>query len=257
MIDKIISGGQTGADRAALDTAIEISIRHGGWVPKGRKTEDGRLSTKYNVQETNAIDYEQRTEFNILDSDGTLIISHGNLKGGSARTQQLARKHHRSCIHIDLDEISSYKAVEIIQAWIDSKDIRVLNVAGPRASEDPWIYDDVKNILRSLLYPPPESIALSCPANIKEAVDLVEDSLSLKEKSMIAMMEENEIPSLNDLLADHMHTKFNLQSLEDGLLQSSRYMLDKHDISEYDINSLIIKELWKRLRKSHKLRPVK
>ncbi|MFC1862674.1 putative molybdenum carrier protein [Thermodesulfobacteriota bacterium] len=153
MIEKIISGGQTGADRAALDMAIETAVPHGGRVPKGRKTEDGRLSAKYHVQETNAIDYAQRTGYNILDSDGTLIISHGNLKGGSSLTRKLAQKHHRSCLHIDLDTISEYRAVEIIQTWIESKDIRILNVAGPRASEDPMIYDDVQNILRSLLYP--------------------------------------------------------------------------------------------------------
>ena len=257
MIEKIISGGQTGADRAALDTAIEIGINHGGWVPRGRKTEDGRLPPKYHVQETNSIDYAQRTEFNILDSDGTLIISHGDLKGGSELTQKLARKHHRSCLHIDLNTINEYRAVEIIQSWIDSKDIRVLNVAGPRISEDPNIYEDVQNVLRSLLYPPPEFIASSCPSTIMEAVHIINESLSLREKSMIAKIGESDNPNLHKLLGGYIKDKLELQSLEDRLLESSRYTRKKNGINEYDVSSMIIRELWKRLRKSHRLRPVK
>ncbi len=93
MIKKIISGGQTGADMAALDVAIELGIPHGGWIPKGRKAEDGTLSDKYLLQETKTINYPQRTELNIVDSDGTLIISHGKLTGGSSLTQKVASKH--------------------------------------------------------------------------------------------------------------------------------------------------------------------
>ena len=74
MIKKIISGGQTGADRAALDVAIKLGIRHGGWIPKGRKTEDGPLSDKYQLQEMPTASYPARTEQNVIDSDGTLII---------------------------------------------------------------------------------------------------------------------------------------------------------------------------------------
>ena len=94
-IEKIVSGGQTGVDQAALDVAIEMGIPHGGWVPKGRKTEKGRLPDKYNVRETNAIDYDQRTELNVIDSEATLLFSNGTLKGGSALTQRLARKHNK------------------------------------------------------------------------------------------------------------------------------------------------------------------
>jgi hypothetical protein len=82
MLTKIISGGQTGADRAALDAAIEYGVPHGGWIPKGRRTEDGRLPDRYILQETSNIGYPQRTKLNILDSDGTLIFSHGKLTGG-------------------------------------------------------------------------------------------------------------------------------------------------------------------------------
>ena len=90
MIKKIFSGGQTGADIAALDAAIGWHIPHGGWIPKGRKTEDGRLQNKYQLDEMPTESYPARIRKNILDSDGTLIISHGPLTGGSKYTKELA-----------------------------------------------------------------------------------------------------------------------------------------------------------------------
>ena len=91
MLRKIISGGQTGADRAALDAAIELGIPHGGWIPKGRLTEDGPLPDRYQLVEMPTASYPKRTEQNVIDSDGTLIVTHGKLTGGSALTQKLAR----------------------------------------------------------------------------------------------------------------------------------------------------------------------
>jgi hypothetical protein len=151
MIKKIVSGGQTGADRAALDVAIEMGIRHGGWINRGRKTEDGRLPQKYCLKEINSIDYDQRTELNVVDSDGAIIVSHGGLKGGSSQTLTLAKEHNKPCLHIDLNELSEYKAIEIIKSWIEAMGIEILNVAGPRASEDPDIYEAVQNVFKSVL----------------------------------------------------------------------------------------------------------
>ena len=119
MIKRIISGGQTGAGCAALDYALEMRIPHGGWVPKGRKTETGRLPGRYNLRETLTIDYAQRTELNVIDSDGTLIISHGELTGDSALARSLAKKHSRPCLHMDLTEIAYSKVPDIVCSWID------------------------------------------------------------------------------------------------------------------------------------------
>ena len=149
MISKIISGGQTGADRAALDVAIDYGIPHGGWIPKGRKTEDGILPDKYNLQEMPTSSYPKRTEKNILDSDGTLIISHGELTGGSALTRKLATKHGRPWLHIDLDTIDVDPS-NVIKPWIGMYGIKVLNVAGSRASKDPDIYKDTVKLLKAV-----------------------------------------------------------------------------------------------------------
>jgi len=147
MIAKIISGGQTGADRAALDAAIQIGIPHGGWVPRGRLAEDGVVPPAYQVREVPADGYAVRTEKNIEDSDGTLIFSHGPLTGGSALTQELAEKHGRPCLHIDLNRSPAFEAAAMIAAWVDRHSVKTLNVAGPRASNDPDIYQKAKDIL--------------------------------------------------------------------------------------------------------------
>ena len=93
MVKKIISGGQTGADQAALDIAIKLGISHGGWIPKGRLTENGILDPKYQLEEMETTNYNVRTEQNVIDSDGTLIISHGKLSGGSDYTRDMVLRH--------------------------------------------------------------------------------------------------------------------------------------------------------------------
>ena len=151
MIEKIISGGQTGADQAALDMAIELGFEHGGWIPKGRKTENGLLPDKYKLQEMPTTSYPKRTEKNILDSNGTLILSHGKLTGGSALTRKLAKKHGRPWLHLDLDKLSVSDASKKTASWIDRNGIQVLNVAGSRASKDLGIYKATMEILRTVL----------------------------------------------------------------------------------------------------------
>ncbi|MDO9514504.1 MAG: putative molybdenum carrier protein [Syntrophales bacterium] len=150
MIEKIVSGGQTGADRAALDVAIRLDIPHGGWVPKGRATEAGVLPDRYHMREMPTADYADRTEQNVLDSDGTLIISHGALDGGSALTQALAEEHGRSHLHLDMDRLSVSDAADTLKGWIEDNAIRVLNVAGPRESRDLDIYSVTAAVLETL-----------------------------------------------------------------------------------------------------------
>ena len=150
-IEKIISGGQTGADRAALDFAIANGIPYGGWLPKGRKTEDGTLDPRYHLQEMPTTDYPKRTERNVLDADGTVIVSHGLLPGGSALTREFAKKHKKPWMHIDLKELAIKHAAEKLADWLKSHEIKVLNVAGPRARKDPAIYEATLCLLEGIV----------------------------------------------------------------------------------------------------------
>ena len=133
---KIVSGGQTGVDRGALDAAIELGIAHGGWCPRARLAEDGTIPPRYALTETGSPEYHVRTERNVLDSDATLILCRGRPSGGTELTLRLARQYGRSCMVVDLEDPP---AAEEVFRWIDSREVRVLNVAGPRESQCPGI----------------------------------------------------------------------------------------------------------------------
>jgi hypothetical protein len=149
---RIISGGQTGADRAALDAAIAAEFPTGGWVPARRRAEDGVIPARYrNLRETPSSDVAVRTRNNILDSDATLIFSHGPISRGTKLTWDFATEIGRPCKHIDLDEVSEEAAFEEIRSWIEKLDISILNVAGPRASGDAKIYGAVFRMIGRLL----------------------------------------------------------------------------------------------------------
>jgi len=152
MLQKIVSGGQTGADRAALDFAIERNVPHGGWVPKGRKAEDGRIPDRYQLQELPTESYRERTERNVIDSDGILIISHGELipGSGSAYTARMAGKHSRPWLHLDMVKFTVHEGAQALREWVTEKGITVLNVAGPRESQDPKIYSVTRSVLEAV-----------------------------------------------------------------------------------------------------------
>ena len=134
---EIWSGGQTGVDRLALDWAIENKIRHTGWCPRGRKAEDGVIPQSYSLKETPRDNYAQRTEWNVRDSDGTVIFSISeNLMGGSKETLRFAEKYERPVLHLSRERDLA-KAPEKLVAFLQRHSIKRLNVAGPRASEEP------------------------------------------------------------------------------------------------------------------------
>lgn len=145
---RIVSGGQTGVDRAALDVALSLGIDCGGWCPRGRRAEDGPIPECYPVSETASPRYEDRTERNVLDSDGTLILTWGDLAGGTALTQELALRHERPVLVVDLDGEPDPGTV---REWIASRGIATLNVAGPRESGRPGIHLAAQAFLERLL----------------------------------------------------------------------------------------------------------
>ena len=149
LLSKIISGGQTGVDRAALDVALEMGIPAGGYCPKGRKAEDGPIDPRYPLQELNSPHYPARTERNVLESDGTLIINEGPLEGGVALTLKMAKKYKK---HFLIIHPSKSLAVSEVIKWLKSNPINVLNVAGPRESNSPGIYDKAFSLLLRLFH---------------------------------------------------------------------------------------------------------
>ena len=149
-IERIISGGQTGADRGALDFAIAMEIPHGGWCPKGRKSLDGKIPDKYNLYETDSGGYLKRTEFNVRDSDGTVIFTLDNeLEGGSLKTAQYALKHGKPFLHLHM-HMTVTQAATMIAGWILAFPVANLNVAGSRATKAAGIEKFVAQVLHKV-----------------------------------------------------------------------------------------------------------
>jgi hypothetical protein len=148
MFTKILSGGQTGVDRAALDIALERGLPCGGWCPQGRRAEDGPIAPRYPLDETPTRNYTERTQRNVRDSDGTLVLTRGSLQGGTALTVRLARRMKKPCLVLDLEQPPD---VANVRQWAELNGVKVLNVAGPRASERPGIAVQAGRFLRELL----------------------------------------------------------------------------------------------------------
>jgi hypothetical protein len=147
---KIISGGQTGADQAALDAAIAVGLDYGGAIPRGRKTEAGPLPAKYRrMTELKSPLYRVRTRQNVLNTDGTLIFTYGLPTGGTGLTVRLAQQHDKPFLLVDLE--TSASAAALILAWLKKVNPVILNVAGPRESEHPGTYQKVFSILQKVL----------------------------------------------------------------------------------------------------------
>jgi predicted Rossmann fold nucleotide-binding protein DprA/Smf involved in DNA uptake len=149
MIEKVVSGGQTGVDRAGLDAALEAGIPIGGYCPKGRLAEDGTVPRCYPLTELSRGGYPARTERNVAESDGTLVLNVGRVSGGTKATVDFAKKHDKPCLVVQLDKRTELGEVA---EWIIEHGIRTLNVAGPRESKHPGgVYGLALGFLRLLL----------------------------------------------------------------------------------------------------------
>ena len=274
MLKKIVSGGQTGADQAALDVAIKLEIPYGGWIPKGRITEVGVLDSKYKLKEMETTNYNKRTEQNVIDSDGTLIISHGRLTSGSDYTREMALLHHRPWLHIDLNKTGAFQAAGKIKSWITENEIKVLNVAGPRASKNPAIYQGTVDIIETVFYLDliddtiPASFTVTpkrraemekeiLPQTVEEATDKLLSKLSLRDKTMIANIPKENVMDLYHSLEEYMQNEVSLWLTNESLLKSCRSISGDKHLSEYGASLVIVKLLWEKLQNTNVLKIVR
>jgi len=148
---KIVSGGQTGADRAALDAALAAGVPCGGWCPKGRRAEDGTIPPRYPLTELSSTSYPQRTRRNVAESDGTLIVSFGPPDRGTALTFRYCQTERKPNLVIDAVTTPAERAVQQLAMFVARHRIKTLNVAGPRASKQPKVYEYVRRLLGEYL----------------------------------------------------------------------------------------------------------
>jgi len=271
MLKKIVSGGQTGADRAALDIALKFNMDHGGWIPKGRRSEDGPLKEKYRLTETGSEDYRERTKLNVIDSHGTVIISRGDLTGGSKFTRTFAKLMGRPNCYIDLSQSEEFEAAVILKSFILENQIQILNVAGPRQSSMPGIYADVKTILEVLLYLlfldtrmdkairayiPSGPFREEFPKDLKTCMDLLCQDISLKTRIFIARLEPADISALYFSFQDYIRQRVGFDTGNKSLLQDCAEWICDKDCSIEDAVMVILKQFKYALEKDHILRVI-
>ena len=274
MLKKIISGGQIGADQAALDAAIKYNFPHGGWIQKGRKTQSGTLPDKYHLKEMFVSGYKERIEKNVIKSDGTVIISHGDLSGGADYSQKMTEKHNRPCLHINLRSTPVFMAASEINTWIIENDIEIMNVTGSRASEDSDIYKDTiyiieGTILLSLVnaksgehltdYDRKELLDKLPipPKTVEEAVDRLISDLDLEARVKIANMNLDDLVNFHSNLHIYFKNAFGVWSGNKELLADCRSISNEPIYNEDDATVVIIGVLWQKLHDTHKLKIVK
>ncbi|MGM0454239.1 MAG: putative molybdenum carrier protein [Thermodesulfobacteriota bacterium] len=274
-IEKIISGAQSGADRAALDFAIEYEIDHGGWVPEGRRAEDGVVPAGYRVSELRGAGYAERTEQNVIDSDATLIVSRGQLSGGSLLTRQFAEQHGKPCLHINFFEVIAFDAAIDIHEWLRAHDIKTLNVAGPRASKDPEIYKSTYELLETVFHidlifntmpglrqaendeGKDSKSEVVLPATVAAAVEELVNQLPAMDKARIASLPVEKVEALGDSWGRHVQQQFGLDGGNDALLSDCQALAGKTGLSPHEAAMLILRQFWKKLKQSGHLRVVK
>jgi hypothetical protein len=230
------------------------------------------LPEKYKMSEMPTSIYSARTEQNVIDSDGTLIISRGTLTEGSEYTRKMAMKHNRPWLHIDISNNAKFHAASSIVSWITENSIRILNVAGPRASKDPGIYLDALKIIESAYYLGMIEDSTSGsyahemqkldqpyipPATAEDAIEQLISEMSLKAKTTIANMTEAEVMTLHASLGRYIIDKFALMSENEGLVNSCRFLSGENLLNEDDVAAFLIRELWQKLRNTHRLRIIK
>ena len=265
MIEKIVSTGQPGAERAALDFAKRLGIPHDGWMPKGRLKEDLPTPDQYPLKEMFTSRYAESFEQNVIDSDGTLIISHGKLSAESARILEFADHQKREWLHIDLNINRGFSAARLIQLWIVENDIKVLNVAGSHSSKGLNIYEDTLRLLKAVHHlffiefkkSEPDNLQPLYPRTVEDAIGRLFFELPFKDKASIAKLEESELDLLHPTLGKYIREEYGLRFKKGELMKDCRFTADDKNLDENDAAAIIVKALWKKLRKTYALRVVK
>jgi len=276
-IRRIISSGQSGAAKAALDAAIRLHVSHGGWIPRARSEGHGYPDPeRYGLsimESTGYTNYAQCIERNVLDADGSLILSRGALEGLAAMTRRLAGKHGKPYYHLDLDEKAGIASVRGIHKWACEQAVFVLNVAGPVVDREGEVYEETFRIVEGVLQlarlmaakkkhssaqgPTSETEAIpEAPQTVGDAVRLLLRDLPLKDRTTIANMTAAELPGLDATIGKHIRNRFDLVDPATPLLKACAFLAGKPALTESEASALILEELTYELHQTHRLRVV-
>ncbi|MDJ0722377.1 MAG: putative molybdenum carrier protein [Desulfobacterales bacterium] len=264
IVRRIISGGQSGVERAALDLAIQLGIAHGGWVAPGRLVDDGLLPDHYRLKEMAFADGPVSADPNIEMADGVLLMARGALTGESAAVHAQAQARQRPCLALDLDRYTRFQSSLLINSWLKSRRVEILFITGPREQDQPSIYRDTMECFRAawwtLMMVEPGEIASAPgavgaqPRSLEEAVERLQRELPLKDKVTIANMRADEITGLMPTLGRYIQKHFGIWEGNPDLTRSCILAADRRHLADEDIAALIIEHLVRELRRTHTLR---
>lgn len=266
MLKKILTSGQSGVELAALNVAVKLDISYGGYASEQLDFLDKSFLETYNLKNLANHKDLHPIEMNILNSDGTLILSLGKLDEDTQNAIKLSEKYFLRWLHIDFNIITEFDAARQICSWIIKNNIETMTVTGSKDDENAIIHKKTVDILESAIYL--EIIesdtnknminqVIRYPNTIDEAVDILINGLHLKDRVLIAHMEEDELYSLNYSLGDYIRREFGLWSGNTALMDSCRVKSDNALLDEEGASKFIIRELRIKLTETHKLRIIK
>lgn len=274
MLKKIISGGNTRADRAVLDAAIKLGVAHGGWIPKGRPAETGNLPEDYDLREMPTDDYSECIKQNVKDSKGTLIIFYGTLTDDLYCAERETLKHKHQLLGVDLNQTIAFHAASLVNDWIQMRRIDVLYVVAPSSAANLHAEKHTKLMLERALILDLMNVSShrtigdyskrdyingrpAIPKTIHDAVERLIAEMTLKDKVVIANMTHDELVDLNSNLGAYIRNAFRLWSGNNELLKSCRFVSKNNKLNVDEASYAIIDVLWERLQKTHKLKVIK
>ena len=277
MIERIISSGQTGVELAAIDVAIKLGLSHGGWTARGKRNALGQLSPKYKLEEVPAVGFKTAMEKNVIHSDGTLLITRGKKSASTKHAVQMALKHQRQLLHVDLSQHSAFEAASLVNSWGSMQQIKIAFVTGTQAESDPEIYGQVLKILETAFYLGFVKTTLhhpldnkksrlarlesdqpyDYPSTVSEAVQRLKSVLTLKDRAHLANIQSNELNHLRTGLSEYIKQKFGLYAGNAHLMESCAKIGRLENPLAEEACAVILRALWEDLQQTHKLRIIK
>lgn len=275
MITRILSSEEPGVELAALDVARKLGIPHGGWTSKGRHRHTRELLSLYQLTETASFGFQEAVEKNVIDADGTLVISHGQRDQRLHYAIEMSLKHERQFLHVDLTQYPPFEAASLINSWVTIQKARRVFITGESEEKQSKIYNDAHRILETAIYlgfvksdllpwhggvgtdVSPEGKSELLPQSVPEAVERLKKSLPLKERAIMANMKSNELAKLRSGLGEYIKQKFGLYGTNSALLKSCADIGKLSMPLAEEACSVIIRALWEDLQATHKLRVLK
>ena len=274
-IKKIISGGLSVSDQAALDVAIRLGIPHGGYIPWGRMTEIGMLPSKYKLEVLKTDDQLECIDRNVKESKGTLVISAGKFNDDAEYARKVTMKHTHQFFVIDLELTHASEAPTLVSDWVQMHNIDVLYIMGPLATEYRYVDKHTTAIVEGALlldlmdapvgsriqdftrHEYLQKIEQSTPKTVDEAVDQIVSDMSLEERVRLANFDKEELRAANYSLSIFIRNQMFMKDINKELFESCRTVSGNSNLNEAMAALVIIEKLWEKLRETHKLRIVK